>query len=89
MPTGKTLIKRDGEWSCKQTPTTDELETAETYLLGGHIHDVPYSLYEEIVAAVDAGCQPVVVGLYTRVLEDGSKRLLEGGAAARLVEVRT
>lgn len=67
LPTGKTLIKRAGEWYCKQTPGQRELDEAEHFFLGGHEHRVSDDLYAEIKAALfGADCMPtnVTPGLY-------------------------
>lgn len=67
MPTGKTLIKRNGEWYCKQVPSQRELDEADHYFLGGHFYDISEDLLAEIQANVGTECMPTVMnqsGLY-------------------------
>lgn len=64
MPTGKTLIKRNGEWYCKRIPGTRELEAAEHYFLGGHEYEISDELYLEIYEALSGtACMPSATGV--------------------------
>lgn len=63
MKEGKTLIKRNGVWYCKRSPSQRELSDATHVFTGGHIYRISDDLWAEIQADVPAECQPTLVHL--------------------------
>lgn len=71
LPTGKTLIKRNGVWYCKRTPSQDELDEATYFFLGGHVYDISEELYVEISENVGPECMPTFSGVSTGLYPSG------------------
>lgn len=51
LPVGQSVLKLNGTWVQKQTPTVTETQAATYYFAGGHIHPVTYRVAAELEAA--------------------------------------